>query len=83
MFTFQKCISNVLECDDIPVDLVVNLDKTSLTYVSPSKYSFNPSGFKTVVIKGINDKRQITATFAVTMTSKFVPVQTIYEEKTH
>ena len=83
MFTFQKCISNVIEGDNIPVDLVVNLDQTPLAYVSPSKYSFNSSGSKTVLIKGINDKRQITATLAVTITGKFVPAQAIYEEKTH
>ena len=43
----------------------------------------NPFGAKTVLIKGIVEKRQITTTFAVTMTDKFLPVQVIYEGKTH
>ena len=50
MLTFQKRISNVMEDDDIPIDLVVNLDQTPLSYVSPGKYAFNPSGAKTVPI---------------------------------
>ena len=33
-------------------------------------------------IKGIDDKRQITATFTVSMTGKFLPTQFIYEGKT-
>ena len=33
-------------------------------------------------IKGIDDKRQIIATFTVSMTGKFLPVQLIYEGKT-
>ena len=33
-------------------------------------------------IKGIDDKRQITATFTVSMTGKFLPIQLIYKGKT-
>ena len=39
------------------------------------------NGAKTVPIKGIHDKRQITATFTVSMTGKFLPIQLIYEGK--
>ena len=35
-----------------------------------------------LLIKGIDDKRQITATFTVSMTGKFLPIQLIYEGKT-
>ena len=83
MLTFQKYISNVIEVDDIAIGLAVNLDQTPLSYVSPGKYTFNPSGAKTVPIKGIDDKSQITETFAVTMTGKSLSVQLIYEGKPH
>ena len=83
MLTFQERISNAIENDDISIDLVVNLDQTPLPYVSPGKYTSNPSGTKTVPIKGIDDRGQITATCAVTMTGKFFPVQIAYEGKTH
>ena len=48
----------------------------------PGKYSFNPKWAKTVPIKGIDDKRQITATFVISMTGEFLPIQLIYEGKT-
>ena len=53
-----------------------------MPYVSPGKYTFNPKGEKTVPIKDIDDKRQITATFTFSMTAKLLPIQLIYEEKT-
>ena len=46
------------------------------------KYTFSFKGTKNVPIKGIDDKRQITATFAVSLTGKFLPIQLIYKGKT-
>lgn len=80
--TFQRNISSIIKDHDIPKDLILNLDQTPLSYVSPGKYTFNPIGAKTVPIKGIDDKRQITATFSVSMTGTFLPIQLIYEGKT-
>ena len=37
---------------------------------------------KTVPIKGIDDKRQIRGTFAVSMSGEFLPIQVIYEGTT-
>ena len=37
---------------------------------------------KTVPTKGIDDKRQITATFGISMLGEFLPIQVIYENKT-
>ena len=39
-------------------------------------------GSKNVMITGVTDKRNITATFAVTLSGEFVPVQLIYGGKT-
>ena len=77
ILTFQKRISNVTDDYDIPIDLIVVLDQTPLSYASPHKYTVNPSGAKTV------PNSQITAMFAVTMTCKSLPVQVIYEAKIH
>ena len=79
--TFQRNISTIIEDHDIPKDLILNLDQTSLSYVSPGKCTFNPKGAKTVPIKGVDDKRQITATFSISMTGSFLPIQLIYEGK--
>ena len=80
--TFQRNLSTIIEHHDIPKDLVLNLDQTPLSYVSPGKYTFNPKGAKTVPIKGVDDKRQITATFSISMTGSFLTIQLIYEGKT-
>ena len=72
--TFQKKISGVIFEYDIPKELIINLDQTPLSYVSPGKYTFT--------IKGIDDKRQITTTFAISMSGEFLPIQVIFEGKT-
>ena len=77
--TFKKLISTAIADYDIPKDLVMNLDQTPLSYASHGKYTFNPA--KIVSIKGIDDNRQIPATFAVSMTGEFLPIQDIYEGK--
>ena len=79
--TFQRNISTIIEDHDIPKDLILNLDQTPLSYVSPGKYIFNLKRAKTVPTKGVDEKRQITATFAISMTGSFLPIQLIYEGK--
>ena len=81
-FTFQREISKVVTDHDIPLDLVLNLDQTPLSYVSPGKYTFCMKGSTTVPIKGVDDKRQITATFTVSASGVFLPIQLIYQGKT-
>ena len=80
-FTFQRTISTAILEHDIPAPLVVNLDQTPLSYVSPGKHTFSFKGTKNVPIKGVDDNRQITATFAVSLTEKFLPIQLIYKGK--
>ena len=50
-FSFQRAVSLVVVENDIPVDLVLNLDQTTLSYVSPGKYTFCSKGSKNVPIK--------------------------------
>ena len=81
-FSYQRDISRVALEHDIPLDLVLNLDQTPLSYVSPGKYTFCLKGSTTVPIKGVDDKRQITATFTVSATGAFLPIQLIYQGTT-
>ena len=81
-FTFQRAISAAISEHDIPTSLVINLDQTPLSYVSPGKYTFSFKGAKNVPIRGVDDKRKITGTFAVTLTGKFLPMQLICKAKT-
>ena len=79
--TFQRKFANVKLDDDVPSALILNLDQTPLSYVSPAKYTFSSKGSKNVSIKGLDDKRQITATFVVSATGFFLPIQLIYQAK--
>ena len=57
---FQRQILLINQEQDIPKELILNLDQKPLSYVSPGKYTFNPKGAKTVPIKGIDDNHYIT-----------------------
>ena len=78
-FIFQRKISNVILDYEVPSALVLNLDQTPLSYVSPGKYTFSSKGSKSVSIKGLDDKRQITAIFVVSATGFFLLIQLIYQ----
>ena len=80
--TFQRHIASIIEEHEIPKEHLLNLDQTPLSYVFFGKYTFNPKGAKTVPIKGKDEKRQITATYTVSMSGNCLPIQLIYEEKT-
>ena len=80
--TLQKSIATLVYDHEIPSDLFINFDKTHLSYVSPGKYAFNLKGTINFPIKGADDKRQIMATFDVSATGTFLPMQLIYTAKT-
>ena len=67
---------------DIPADVVINLDQTPRSYVSPGKYTFNFKGAKNAPIKGVDGKRRITAIFPISATGEFLTMQLIYPGKT-
>ena len=80
--SFERAISKFVSEHDIPLDLVFNLDQTPLSYVSPGKYTFDLEGSTTVPIKGVDSKRQITATLTVSTSGSLLPIQLIYNGKT-
>ena len=55
--------SKVVYEHGIPSELTINLHQVPLSYISPGKYTFKIKGFKNVPVKGIDDKRQMTADF--------------------
>ena len=74
-------ISTAILEHDIPAPLV-NLYLTPLSFISQGKYTFSFKGAKNVPIKGVDDKRQIIATFAVSLTGTFLQIQLIFRVKT-
>ena len=65
-FSLQRAISKFVSEHVIPLDLVFNLEQTPLSYVPLSKQIFDLKVSITVPIKGVDDKREITATFTAT-----------------
>ena len=61
--------------------MVINIDQTPLSYDNTGKYTFSFKGAKNIPIKGVDHKCQITATFAVSCTGEFLPIQLIYVGK--
>ena len=74
-----KCLIAMEEISD---SLVINWDQTGIQYVPVSAWTMEKQGMKRVKIKGLNNKRLITAVFAVTKDGYFLPPQIIYKGKT-
>ena len=79
-FTFQCAISKFVSDDDIPLELLLNLDQIPLSYVSSRKCTSKVQ--KQFQSKVVNDKRQITVTFTVTASDPFLSTQLVYSGKT-
>ena len=79
--TFLEQIRSTVLFEDVPVDLIFNWDQTGLNYVPVSSWTMEKEGAKRVEIKGLDDKRQITAVFGATITGEFLPVQLVYQGK--
>ena len=63
---------------NIPPELVLNADQTPSSYISIGKSTMATRGEKSVPIKGLTDKRNITSTFVVSLSGEFLPMQIIY-----
>lgn len=72
---FVHDVRTIMEMEEIPKELVINWDHTGIHYVPVSNLTMAKEG------SGSNDKRQITAVFAATMTGDFLFPQIIYAGK--
>ena len=60
----------------------MNLDQIPSYLVPCKKFTMAKKGSNNVTIHGCNDKRMITATFVITLSGAFLPMQLIYGGKT-
>ena len=67
--------------DEIPAELIINLDQTDLSVVPASDWTMTVKGAKRVEAVGINGKRQLTAVLAGSLAGDFLPPQIIYQGK--
>ena len=81
-FEYLSSILETVEQYAIPPQLIFNADQTSCSYVSVGKMTMAKKGDKSIPIKGLTDKRNITLTFVVSFTGEFLPMQIIDSGKT-
>ena len=79
---FLMDIKAITSMEDIPDEMIVNWDQTAIIYISLSNWTVAKEGSRRVEVVGIDDKHQITATFAASLSGNFLPVQMVYEGKT-
>ena len=79
---FLANIQSEVAMNDIPSVLVFNWDQTALRLIPTGQWTMHPTGAKVVPIAHCDDKRQVTAVLAATLTGEFLPPQIIYEGKT-
>ena len=79
---FQCKICQLQSWHSIPDDLIINFDQTPLPYVVTGNSTLNEKGAKSGPLQGKGKKKQITGTFAVSVTGDFLPMQLIFEGKT-
>ena len=68
--------------EEIPSELVINWDHTDVHYVQASNWTMERKGSKRIKVVGLDNKRQITLVFGVSMSGDFLPPQVIYAGKT-
>ena len=79
---FQHQIADHVERHSIPSSLIMNFDQTPLKYAPVANQTLARKGTKHVAVKGQSFKKAITATFGITFSMKFLPMQLIYGGKT-
>lgn len=79
---YLQDIKAIVEMEDIPSQLIINWDQTGINYVPVSQWTMEKKGCKKVEVIGLNDKRQITAVFAGSLSGDFLPIQLVYQGKT-
>jgi len=74
--------NNVVEMDEVPSELVINWDQTGINYIPVASWTMAEEGSKRVELIGKDDKRQLTALYACSMSGDFLPIQLVYQGKT-
>ncbi len=79
---YLHSVIEVVTMENIPIELIFNLDQTGLNLVPTPSWTMEKKGSERVEIKAFNDKRQITGVFCWTICGDFLPFQLIYAGKT-
>ena len=79
---FLVDIKTIADMEEISFNLIINWDQTGIHYTPLRSWTMKKWGYKRVEIIALDDKHQITAIFAGTLTGDFLPPQVIYQGTT-
>ena len=79
--TFLHDIVSAIVEDEIPDELILNVDQTPSKFVPMNNVTMAEKSSNHVSRKGSNDKRGITVTLAETLSGQILPFQLIYPGK--
>ena len=77
----ERIKTTVFENHIVP-QLVLNWDQTAVRLVPYSEWTMEEQGTNKISIKGLNDKREITALLTITLSGSILPPQLLYSGKT-
>ena len=80
--TYLSDIAAIMVMEEVPLPLVINWDQTGLNFVPYAEWTMDVKGSRRVEVAGLKDKRQMTAVFAGSADSNFLPPQLIYSGTT-
>ena len=75
--TFYNDINEIVHAHAIPAEMIINIDQTPLPFALISKYTLEKKGSSRVSVPATSDYRQITGTFAISMTGSFEMIEMI------
>ena len=78
-------LTDIVTCKEkynVPESLILNSDQTPSKLIQTSRYTLVKGGSKDIPLAGSSDKRTITATFVISLSGNFLPIQLIYGGKT-
>ena len=79
---FLHQIVDLVEEKNIPPSLIMNFDQTLLKYAPVTSQTLAEKGSKHVGISGMTYIKSFTATFGITFSNSFLPIQLTYGGKT-
>jgi len=80
---FLADIQAVVLMNEMPDELIVNWDQTGIQLVPTGEWTMHRAGAKVIPISNCDDKRQITAVLAASITEEYLAPQLISQGKTN
>jgi len=81
MKSYLLQIKGMLDAHNIPSQLVINLDQAGVKVVPSSDWTLEQEGVERVEIAGLNDKHQVTAMLAGTLSGKLLHCKSCTKER--